>query len=344
MDTEKIISDLDVLQEYMTREVITQARTHDEIKEFIAILKQFFKEVSLFMTYFTGTYQTLQDLKRSLDEAKGSEESVALGLEVKNKIYELDKIKEAIPTVVKKYTKLTDKRQRHNIINKADAAVGDPTISNIFQRQIKANVIQICTLLLNISAQPTKDPKKNFDDIFAFFQALEIGVRDLVDNLEVLYNRRRPAPGRQYRIEASSYFRDQKNAYFGNGFKSVCIGLDKIKGFADGGQIPRTPQAGEPHCYGRAPNHLNSVVLGSDKRLVFYMYPDDNGTVIRLCAFIDSGTHNTALDALNSGQQRPGNLYWCIITKLPNHKIDRTFFEDFREIEIDEANKTLKDL
>ena len=334
MDIEKIDSDLDVVHEYLTSPArdITPSATHETINEFVALLKRFFKDIPPFVEYFAGLNKTLQDIQLALAEAKGSGESVALGQEVKNKLYEIDTAREQIPKIVKRFTKLLHSKKRHNIINLTDAAVRDRAISKIFQKQIKANITNIGLQLLNISANPSKNPKTNLENIQAYFQALEAAIPQLLDNLEVLYQRRSPPAAIPCRIEASDYFRSQNEVYSGNDFRSVKIGLDKIQGFAFANQIPNRPQAAEPHCYGGAPNHLNGVVM-SDKRLIFYMYPDDNGNVIRLCAFIESATHNQAWEANRTGKERPGNLYWCIITDDRKHKIYRNFFEDFKEID-----------
>ena len=341
MDIEQINSDLDVLHEYLTSPArdMTPKETHEKINEFVTLLKKFFQDVSPFVEYYQGLNKTLQDIQLELAEAKGSGESIALGQEVKNKLYEIDTAKGQIPKIIKKYTKLFDRRQRHNIINQTDSAVRDPAISKIFQKQIKVNITNIGVQLLNINANPSKNPKTNLENIQVYFQALETAIPQLLNNLEVLYQRRNPPAARQYRIEASDYFRSQKEIYSGNEFRSVQIGLDKIKGFAFANQIPNRIQAAEPHCYGKAPNHLNGVVM-SDKRLIFYMYPDDTENVIRLCAFIDSTTHNRAWDANKSGKERPSNLYWCIMTDNQKHKIQRDFFEDFKEID----GKTLQEL
>ncbi|RLE46448.1 hypothetical protein DRJ22_01925 [Candidatus Woesearchaeota archaeon] len=60
-------------------------------------------------------------------------------------------------------------------------------------------------------------------------------------------------------------------------------GIRKIKDFARAEKISIKPQAAEPHNYGGAHYHLNSVVIGKECRLVFYMHSNEKNNAIRLC-------------------------------------------------------------
>ena len=196
-----------------------------------------------------------------------------------------------------------------------NAKLNDKTIKKIIKK-IKDTIKKIITAL----------QKRNDKNVLFFQQALAKLIEELTTNLVALNIRKTPPPEKEYIFEASSAFRKQmdKSNVFDPAIVRKCI--LKIENYARAGQVTRVPpESEEPHCYGGAPNHLNSAIWHRDKRLVFYMHPDEAGDIIRLCAYIDPKTHN---DAVNAVQERPGNIYWLII----KHKIYRAYFTDFRRI------------
>lgn len=175
--------------------------------------------------------------------------------------------------------------------------------------------------------------KYDMNAAHVFQQRLVQLIEEVISNLEMVHDRRTPPSQKAYFVEASGYFREQRDKSNVFDIGSVHTGIGKIERAAIAGLIPRKPQPKGMHCYGSTPNHLNSVLIGSDRRLVFYIHPNETGTVIRLCAYIDAKTHN---DAVNAIHERPGNIYWLII----NHRINKLYFSDFKRIDL----KTLEDL
>lgn len=166
-----------------------------------------------------------------------------------------------------------------------------------------------------------------------FQQRLAQLIMALTKELETVHKRRTLLPVKEYCVEASSYFRKQRDTSKIFDSKDIIERIERIKKLATAGKVPCIPQAAEPRCYGGAPNHLNSIVIGSARRLVFYIHPDETGNTIRLCAYIDAKTHN---DAINTLHERPGNIYWLIIRR----RINRLYFKDFKRIN----PETLEDL
>ncbi len=198
-------------------------------------------------------------------------------------------------------------------------------------KEVNKIIREIKNIIKNIIK---KLAKKNLADVNAMEITLEKAIKKLTENLNIVNTRRTSLSAeKEYIIEASSYFRKQRDKSKIFDRESAVRGIGRIKDYAEAGQIPRKPQATEPHCYGGAPNHLNSVILRKAGRLVFYMYPNESSNIIRLCAYIDAKTHN---DAVNAVQERPGNIYWLII----KHKINRLYFTEFKKIN----QETLEDL
>jgi hypothetical protein len=204
-----------------------------------------------------------------------------------------------------------------------------PALLDYFNAQLNEKAIKkiIKKIKDKIKGILTALQKRNAKNVLFFQQALaKIIDEELTTNLVALNTRRNPPAEKEFIFEASSRFRNQRDNSKVFDPAIVCKCIKKIENYARAGQVTRVPsESGEPHCYGSAPNHLNSVIWHRDKRLVFYMHPDEAGDIIRLCVYIDPKTHN---DAVNAVQERPGNIYWLII----KHKIDRTYFEDFRRI------------
>lgn len=248
---------------------------------------------------------------------------------------DLEQLKDVLKLLLPKEKETIDKLiislkiffSKENIAIKIDNLKELPVLLDYLNKKIKDKEITkiIKNIKTNIKKLITALGKQEMDNVTIFQQELIQLIEKLTDNLNIVYSRRTPSAEKKYIIEASSYFRKQKDKskVFDRG--SAVTGIGKIKDYADAGLIPRKPQATEPHCYGGAPNHLNSVVMGKAGRLVFYMHPDESSNIIRLCAYIDAKTHN---DAVNAVQERLGNIYWLI----NKHKINRLYFKEFKKI------------